>query len=353
MADETAQVEATADPSPEAHAPGQNEDSGTTSKPAEGEGSQPASALEAISARLKQMRGDKPADEQKAEAKPDEKPAEAKPEDDEPGDTPEAKAAFRGKPLDVQVKELRSERRALRQKTADLERQVGELSPMRDEAQNYRALSEWAQRSGLSQEEFTRGLELTALMKADPFKALEAVTPIYQDLQRRAGAVLPEDLTNAVQTGELTETHAQELARLRREREHLSQRTEHMTVQERERAEQAQFQQHVDSIRVALNEAERATAANDVDYPKMKGWIRDRMMALNSTHGVPKSAEDAVLRYKSVVKEVKTELATLAPRRSGADPLPAVNGGAHAQKPRTPLEAMRASLQAAGRQVVG
>ena len=353
MADETAQVEATADPSPEAHAPGQNEDSGTTSKPAEGEGSKPASALEAISARLKEMRGEKPAEEPKAEAKPEEKPAEAKPEDDEPGDTPEAKAAFKGKPLEVQVKELRSERRALRQKTADLERQVGELAPMREEAQNYRALSDWAQRSGLTQEEFTRGLELSALIKADPFKALEAVTPIYQELQRRAGAVLPDDLNDAVRTGEMTETHAQELARLRQERAHLSQRTESMTAQERERAEQAQLQQHVDSIRQALNEAERATAANDVDYPKMKAWIHDRMMALNSTHGVPKNADEAVLRYKGVVKAVKTELATIAPRRAGADPLPAVNGGQHMQKPRTPLEAMRASLQASGRQVIG
>ena len=59
-------------------------------------------------------------------------------------------------------------------------------------------------------------LELTALMKADPFKALEAVTPIYQELQRRAGATLPEDLESAVQTGEITEDRARELARLRR-----------------------------------------------------------------------------------------------------------------------------------------
>ena len=353
MADKTAQVEATTDPSPEAHAPGQNEDSGTTSKPAEGEGSKPASTLEALTNRLAEMRAaEKPAEEANAEAKP-EGEKEAKAEDEDPGETPEQKAAFKGKPLDVQVKELRAERRATRAKIADLERQVGELSPMKEHAQHYQALSEWATRSGLTQEEFTRGLELTALMKADPFKALEAVTPIYQELQRRAGATLPEDLESAVQTGEITEDRARELARLRREREFLSQRTDTMTAAERQRAEQAQFQQHVDSIRTALNEAERSHAAKDVDYAKKKAWIHDRMMALNASEGVPGTAQEAVERYRKVVKAVTDELASITPRRQATDPLPTPNGGAHVPAPRNTLEAMRARLQAAGRQVVG
>src|SRR5262249_27911944 len=71
---------------------------------------------------------------------------------------------------------------------------------------------------GLTTEDMVIAYEITARMKHDPVSALEKLTPIYQELQRRAGAVIPDDLKEKIRTGFIDEATAREVAKTRAEK---------------------------------------------------------------------------------------------------------------------------------------
>lgn len=332
---------------PDTAAPAKGPEAGT----GDGTSNEPKSSFDALSARLKEIREDKSAEPAVTEAKPAaEKKADA---EDEPGETPEEKQAFKGKSIEDQVKTLRGERRTLRKENETLRTQVAEIEPLRARASQFDDLAAWTRTSGLTQAEFTQGLQISALMKSDPFKALEVVTPIYQELQRRAGAVLPEDLAAEVESGQITEARAQELARARQERVHLTSRNEAAERSAQERDEAANVERTMNAVRDAVNKAEAAVMAADVDYGKKKNWIAEQVKALWVDEGMPTTPEAAVAQYKKAVKLVNDRVALITPRRQTADPITRSNSSDAAPEAKSSLDAMRLQLEKAGRRVVG
>lgn len=92
-------------------------------------------------------------------------------------------------------------------KTA-LEQKVAEMEP---QAVAYRRAESFCQQNNISVEEYQNGLQLMALIKNDPQKALEQLKPLITQLQQFSGEVLPTDLQAAVDNGEMSLAFAKRL----------------------------------------------------------------------------------------------------------------------------------------------
>lgn len=325
---------------------------------AEGAGNEPAkTSFEALSNRLKQMQAEKgePAPEVKAD-KPDAKAEGEESDDDLPGDTAEEKSAFKGKPAGDQIKGLRNKlrmsTRELNQAKGDLER----LRPMEERARQFDEFTGWVKNTGLSQDDVTQGLTIMALMRSDPFKALEIVTPIYAELQRQTGAVLPDDLRAEVDSGLVTEDRAREIAQLRQRSQHVETRGRQQAEQFQQERQQQQVSQLQTQVATAVNAAELEVARNDPDYNRKKGLVEAKIKALWVDEGVPQSAQAAVAQYQKAVKLVNQDIAVMTPRgqRPGPSGQPSVSaGGNNLPAPKSSLEAMQRAAQAGGIRVTG
>jgi hypothetical protein len=314
----------------------------------------PKTSFEAMTQRMEQMRA---ADAAKAapDAKPDEAKQDAKAdgaEDDVVDGTPEEKKAFQGKPLEEKFAQTRGKLKEARAAVKEYESKLAEFEPLKQKAELFEQLSSWTQQSGLEQTDVQNALQWAALMKNDPIKALEALTPVYENLRKAAGAVLPDDLAEQVNTGAITETAAEELSRLRRERDLLTSRnakqTEQFQAQEQARAI-ADLQQ---SVRAAVGAAEQAAQSKDPDFSRKKGLIATEVQALMMQEGVPTTADGAVAQYKKALKNVNDKVALLIPRPQPVATL-ATTGASGVPAPSSSADAMRLAAEKMGMRIAG
>ena len=338
-------------PAPDA-APGK--DAAPESSPSDegkGAGNEPKSSFEALTQRLKQMQEKAPAPEAKAD-KPEAK-ADGEAEEEIPGETEEERTAFKGKPAGEQIKSLRTR---LRQSTRELNQMRADLEaakPLQERAKAFDEFSGWVRSTGLSQEEVTQGLQISALMKSDPFKALEVVTPIFQELQRRAGAALPQDLQSEVESGLVSEDRAREIARLRAQNQHAQTGWQQTAAQRQQEQEQARLQNLQSAVKGAVNEAEAKARQADPDYAKKAPMVMTKVQAMFMSEGVPNTPEAAVAMYQKALKAVNDDIALIVPRKQSITPAPSNQGGNVAAQPKSSAEAIRLAALARGIHITG
>lgn len=198
----------------------------------------------------------------------------------------------------------------------------------------------------LSVAEFNSLLQIGGLMKNDPVKALEALTPYYQELQKVTGNTLPDDLKQAVEQGMVTEAFATETAQARAQ----ANITQFNADNQQQRHEaQAQTDQ-VDGLGNAASDWERNWQASDPDYSKKATRVQERIeLAVHRGEltGTSTAAEvvAACEKYKG---EVEAELRALLPKPKAVDPNPKQgtggSGSAAADAPKSLMEAMEAAL---------
>lgn len=309
----------------------------------------PKTSFEAMTAAMDAMKA-------KAEAAPEAKVEEAAPEAKaaEPEvDTPEEKKAFQGKTAEETIRALRADRKRERAELARLKPLEAEIEPLRQRAAQFDELSNWVRSSGMAPEDVTQSLQITALMKSDPIKAIEVVRPIWEELNRRAGVTLPDDIAAQVQTGEISETAAQELSRLRRERELLAGRVDQSAQAEQERRQAESIANLQRSVSTAVSAAEAELSGKDVDFDRKKPMIQQAVQALMMQEGVPNSAEAAVAQYRKAVKSVNDQLSTILPKRPAVAQIHNSTGGPQVPAPTSAAEAVRQRALAMGMKISG
>ncbi len=287
------------------------------------------------------------APEATVDAKPAEKPAEPE------VDTPEEKKAFQGKTAEETIRALRADRRKEREELKTLRPLQQEVESLRTKAGQFDELSTWVRSSGMAPEDVTQSLQISALMKSDPIKAVELVRPIWEELQRRAGVTLPEDLASQVQTGEISETAAAELSRLRRERELLAGRVDQSAQAEQERQQSENIATLQRNVVSAVGAAEAELSSKDVDFDRKKPMIQQAVQALMMQEGVPQSADAAVAQYRKAVKSVNDNLSTILPKRPAVTQIQNSSGGPQVPAATSAAEALRQRAQSMGMKIVG
>lgn len=150
--------------------------------------------------------------------------------------------------------------------------------------------------AGLSKDEVSDGLQIIALSKTNPGKALDLIRPYIHSWMQQSGAALSADLRQKVDDGYLTEDDARELSRLRAEREqHAS------DLAARDRAEQtrshAQLHAHLGTTLQAWFDKWGQIDADATNDQKRKEVSRRLLLALRD-HGSSGGAMDAATVHR-------------------------------------------------------
>ena len=218
--------------------------------------------------------------------------------------------------------------RESKEKVTQLSAQVEQANV---EAGYYRQFVGFLDENRISQEEANKLFDIGALMKNDPMKALEALTPYYNELLHITGNILPTDLQQQVKQGYITKDKALELSRLRATRETERQiGTERQTHQQQREADR-QRGQEVSAMQSGIAGWEKDWASSDPDYAKKKDRVLDRVELLlvraqkNGT--LPKTTDEAVKLANQAKTEVEADLKRMNPPRKQVRP---VDGGSSA-----------------------
>lgn len=213
------------------------------------------------------------------------------------------------------------------------------------DAGRYRSVETFLRTNHLSADEAADGLNIMALAKTDPAKALEQIKPFVQKLLIAAGEVLPEDLRGQVQSGAMPADAAREVSRSRAllaQREELARRQE----LDRQAEQHAQQGQALHSAATDwLRDRDQKDPAFQSKYPLMEREVA----FLQRTEGRPNTPEGVRDQLKRAYDAVNQQARVVVP----SAPKPAVRpitGGAapsnQAPQPKTMLDAIRAARAA-------
>lgn len=206
---------------------------------------------------------------------------------------------------------------------ADRKRLLGvekEYSTVKPLVEQHRSIVEYCQRNEISPEQFREALEIAALRNTNPAEAVKRLKPVMEQLGQFDGSSLPADLEEKVASGKMELEDAQEMAKLRAQREHGSKTVE--KTREQMMRDQAQRVQAANLQ--ALSAWEDATTKTDPDFqPKSKETDVDGLyeMVVNTFRGMaaqtpPQSPQEVVALVDKAYKSVKQVFTTrLTPKQ--------------------------------------
>ena len=215
------------------------------------------------------------------------------------------------------------------------------------EAGYYRQFVGFLEENRLSQDEANQLFHVGALMKNDPMKALEIMTPYYNELLQITGNILPPDLQQQVKQGYITRETALELSRHR-----MAGRTTQAINEERQSHQQQQDairqQKNVATMQTAIADWERQWSSSDPDYARKKDRVLDRVELLlvraqkNGT--LPKTVDEAVKLANQAKTEVEADFKRQTPQRKQVRPVDGGSSATNVPEPKSTADVIRRTL---------
>jgi hypothetical protein len=226
-------------------------------------------------------------------------------------------------------------------------RRFKELLRQRNEfkvdATEYRKIQSFLDSSGMSGAEAAEGLQTLARIKTDPAGALEQARPFLQKWLAAAGAVLPEDLSQRVKAGQMTEAHALELSRTRAEAESLRARGT-FDQQRRERQAETSRQQAIVS---AATDWEADRRRRDPNFDAKEGQLKKEIAYLIAIEGRPNTPEGVKDQLQRAYKAAGPAPAAVVPPTQQRPAKTPVTGGSPPgsarPEPKSTLDIIRAN----------
>jgi hypothetical protein len=161
---------------------------------------------------------------------------------------------------------------------------LGKLKAAETDAQRYRNVETFIGEQGLTGDEAAELLQIGGLIKTNPVEAWKRVLPTIQQLAIAAGEVLPEDLRQRVQAGEVSREVAMDLSRQRAANQSLTARQNW----ERENFQQRQVVELQQQIGSTVNSWESERRARDPNFEAKLPAIEREVAWLQSKEGKPR-----------------------------------------------------------------
>jgi hypothetical protein len=221
-----------------------------------------------------------------------------------------------------------------------------EIETLKPEADEWRAVRTFMDTNSLTSQEVAKGFEIMAAMKNDPIRGRDMLQSYWQGLQEFAGNVLPQDLKQKVDEGEVTDEVASELARRRNEAEFL--RTQQAMQLQKQQEQYAVQQQAVaqQAIRGSVVDWESNIKTRDADYSVKQPFLMDKVRAAMAVTP-PRNPQEAIALVDQAYREVNDSLRRVIPQRSAATAIRSETSSANvAPQPKSLRDAIR--LAAAG-----
>ena len=187
---------------------------------------------------------------------------------------------------------------------------IAEKNEFKHGADQFNKITDYLSHNNINADEASTGLQIMALMKNDPAKALEALTPFVNTLRELTGEVLPDDIRNKVDDGFMDEDAGRELSRARAEADNQKRINDRVAAQQTN----VQSQQHKDHLARTVTAWEDNARQSDPDYDLKQDEIDDRVRVLVSERGSPNTEEDAISManeaYEAVNQRFKARMGT-------------------------------------------
>lgn len=213
----------------------------------------------------------------------------------------------------------------------ELQTTIEKLKPSAERAE---AIDRFCATNSITTEQFQQALEVAALLNADPAKALERLTPVYEALQQYNGSKLPDDLQADIDAGTITIGRAKEIARYRAEVKVNEKRGQHS-------AQQAQ-QQEQSAVMNAVVAWDTAKRKSDPNFkPKSEAnavnglweFVSDRFNVLVTTkfaNGVKPTPQDVIQIAEQAYNDVKKSFGTFSQPKKAMKSLTSSGSSTHA-----------------------
>jgi hypothetical protein len=180
----------------------------------------------------------------------------------------------------------------------------------KDGAERYGNVERFLKQNGVSAEEASQALTISALLKNDPVQAWQTLKPIVQKLLVDAGEVLPQELKARVESGELTVEAANEIARERASRTSIE-RKQKTTEEQREEERQTA---HINSLRDAANTWAAERKAKDPNFEAKELAIKKALNWIITTEGKADTPEGVRKQCDAAYKEVSSSFVIPRPK---------------------------------------
>ena len=218
---------------------------------------------------------------------------------------------------------------------------ISQKNEYKEGHRQYQQITSYLAGNNINSEEASTGLQIMALMKNDPQKALEALTPYMETLRQLTGEAMPEDIRERVDDGYMDEDAGKELARARAEANRLKQTNDRVQEQQ----VQAQSAQHLETLAQTVTAWEMQTRQQDPDFDLKQDEIDDRVRVLVAERGRPDTDEAAIAlaneAYKTVNDRFKQRTVTKKPMKTASG---GKLGGTPTPEPNSLLEAVRNAM---------
>lgn len=218
---------------------------------------------------------------------------------------------------------------------------IAERNGYKDDATQYGKITGFLDQNNVTAEEAAQGLQIMALMKQDPAKALEALQPYVKNLSEATGATMPDDIQTRVDDGYMDEDAGKELARSRGDVARERQMREQMAQQQQQQVNASNVSQVVS----AVSDWEARTRQSDPDYELKQDEMDDRVKVLVAEGGRPQSAQAALAMATQAYDEVN---ARYSQKFANKKPIKTASGGklsgTPVPEPQSLMEAVQSAL---------
>lgn len=276
--------------------------------------------------------------EPNAEASEPESQEKKEPESDDLPDDPTDDELKDAKPRTRQrIEALLDQRKELR----------GEVDSLKPKADQWDRIEEFRKANGMEPQHVANAIQIAALIESNPAKALEILSPVYDNLRQRAGEVLPDELEQRVRQGDISREDALRIARAEAARMQLQRQSEDTRKRESEQAQRQQVETQTNMLATVSSDWDREQASRDPDWSAKRDMAAATVSHRLTTAGMPDTPEAMVKLLNEAKKQVD---ATIGKFRQ---PKPAVardpdGASSRDAKPRAPQNHMDVVNQALG-----
>ncbi|MGO3933447.1 hypothetical protein [Rhodopseudomonas pseudopalustris] len=222
---------------------------------------------------------------------------------------------------------------------------IAEKNSLREDAVRYRNVQSYLDTNNLSADEAANALAAFARAKVDPAGAFAELKPWLQDLLVAAGEILPDDLRQRVEKGELTHDTAMEISRERaKSKSHESRQSFDQQRQQRD-----QDAQRVRDLTGAADTWEADRAAKDPNFAAKKPALFRELAFLQMAEGKPRDAAGVKAQLKKAYDAVNSTFvlpaaAQQSQKRPATRPVTGgVKAGTVREAPKSTLDIVRAN----------
>lgn len=221
---------------------------------------------------------------------------------------------------------------------------IEQRNEARKGAQQFEQVQTFLNEQGINAEEAADALQLRALMKHNPTEAWKKLKPIAQELLVQAGEVLPDDLKQRVQKGELSRDAALEVSRHRAQTGSM----ERQRSYEQQLAQQREHEGRVAGVRNSVASWEQQTRDRDADFDRKVEPLQREIAWIHRQEGMPTTPEAAREQLQRAYDAVNKRVSEARPRKPEKRPVTGgrAAGGNQAPAPKSILDVVQANREA-------